>query len=116
MKLTVQLALVFFGVTVSSLYMEASPVDKSIYSGAFTFSPVSKFNIYQGIIRDRKNQPVAGAQVRIAGKDAQTQSDKKGSFTIQADEGDTLVVSRLGFSDLRMVLGSTTTISVMLED
>lgn len=51
----------------------------------------------KGIIRDQNGVPLAGASVSRKGAKTSTISDKDGRFTINADIGDELVITYVGF-------------------
>ena len=50
-----------------------------------------------GIVTDSAGKPLAGATVVVRGKKVSTSTDANGQFRLQADPGDVLVVSYVGF-------------------
>ncbi|UYQ91228.1 SusC/RagA family TonB-linked outer membrane protein [Chitinophaga horti] len=66
------------------------------------FLPVS------GVVLDSLGTPLAGATIRVKGKDVTAVCNANGQFNIQADAGDVLVISFLGHRTLEhRVAGST---------
>jgi len=59
---------------------------------------------------------VIGANILIKGTSIGTITDIDGSFTIDADSDDVLIISYLGFVTQEIVVGSQTTLSVILEE
>src|SRR5699024_12181047 len=59
---------------------------------------VEQQSTVQGIVLDAKsNEPLTGVTIRVAGKDKTTSTNEEGYFTVEADEGDILEVSYVGF-------------------
>lgn len=54
----------------------------------------------RGKILDSASNPLAGATIAIRGKDVKTMTDNEGNFTINAKEGDELVITYVGFETL----------------
>jgi TonB-linked SusC/RagA family outer membrane protein len=69
-----------------------------------------------GTITDGSGQPLPGANVLVEGTTTGTQTDFDGNYTIQAQEGDVLVYSYIGFSSQSITVGNQTTINVMLTE
>ncbi len=69
-----------------------------------------------GTVYDETNQPLPGASIIVLGTSRGTTTDAKGRFTLQADEGQTLQFSFLGYTDKQMkVTRAMTDLSVRLE-
>ncbi|MDE6623506.1 MAG: TonB-dependent receptor [Alistipes sp.] len=69
-----------------------------------------------GTVYDDNNQPLPGASIIIKGTPRGTTTDAKGKFSLQAEEGQTLAISFIGFTDKEMkVTGSMTNLSIRLE-
>ncbi len=72
--------------------------------------------VYSGKVQD-KDGPVIGAVIQVEGMSAVAMSDNDGSFSIQAQKGDVLLVSMLGYKEVRFPLGSRTDgFIIMLSD
>lgn len=52
-----------------------------------------------GTIVGPNNQPLVGATIRVKGKAAATASDENGYFELEAEAGNTLVISYIGFKE-----------------
>ena len=69
-------------------------------------SPIASGNaavIYKpitGQVLSSEGQPLADASVKVKGSNTGTTTDAKGRFTINANEGDVLVISYVGFTEI----------------
>src|SRR5690606_13055618 len=68
-----------------------------------------------GVVTDA-NGPVPGATVAIQGSTRGTQTDTDGRYSIQASQGETLVFSIIGYTRQTVIVGSSPTINVTLEE
>lgn len=71
-----------------------------------TASPVSEPFVLsiKGIILSPDGEPLAGASVRIKGTNSGVSSDAAGRFTIEADPGQTLIVSFTGYKEKEITI------------
>ena len=53
----------------------------------------------KGVVSDQDNFPLAGAAILVEGTSEGTIADEQGEFTISVREGQTLIVSFIGFQD-----------------
>ncbi len=67
-----------------------------------------------GRVLDSMGQPVAGCSVVIKGTTTGTITDLDGYFTIEAEIGDTLVFSIIGFTSQEVLITSSTVINITL--
>ncbi len=58
--------------------------------------------------------PLPGVSVTIAGSGHGTTTDEKGHFQLQANEGEVLVFSSIGYQTVRVVIGASSTVNVTL--
>jgi TonB-linked SusC/RagA family outer membrane protein len=73
--------------------------------------------IIKGKITDNSGSVLPGASILVQGTKIAVQTDFDGNYTIQANKGDVLVFSYIGFQTQNIVVGNDTTINVrMLED
>jgi len=78
-------------------------------------SAVAAFPV-KGIVRDEQNEPLPGATVKVKGSTTTVITGLNGSFTINAQRGDVLVVSFIGFGDKEVKVGNEgVTLNVTLE-
>ncbi len=65
-----------------------------------------------GHVKNEKDgTPLGGATVQVKGTSHITATDEKGAFSIKAANGQTLVVSAIGFATMEKAVGSQTTIN-----
>ncbi|KAA6439523.1 TonB-dependent receptor [Dyadobacter flavalbus] len=69
-----------------------------------------------GTIQDMKGQPLPGATVIVKGTDKGTSSDVTGKFTIEAEQGDVLVISFIGYLGKEQLIGTQTSVNIQLEE
>ena len=72
--------------------------------------------IIKGTILDATGMPVIGANVMVKGTTNGTITDMDGKFSLDVEEGATLVVSYIGFSDQEIKVGNQTSLSVTLKE
>lgn len=73
------------------------------------------FRPIKGTIKNSEGNPVPTASVLVKGTSKGTTTDEKGDFQIDANEGDILVVSAVGFETMELTIGSDTNISLVLK-
>lgn len=70
-----------------------------------------------GTVTDQSGEPMPGVTIMVEGKNVGTVTDFDGNYVIQADEGDVLIFSFIGYERQRRTVGSSNVISVkMVED
>ncbi|MCC7524694.1 MAG: TonB-dependent receptor [Chitinophagaceae bacterium] len=74
----------------------------------------SYFKTVTGTVTDANGGAVAGASVTIRNKTTGTQTDAEGKFSIEANEGDVLVVTAVGFIAQEITIAGGTNYSVEL--
>ena len=67
-----------------------------------------------GTVTDENNQPFPGTTVLVQGTDRGTTTDFEGRYRVNADEGETLVFSYVGYAKQNILIGSSTTIDVQM--
>lgn len=68
-----------------------------------------------GRVVDEDDKPLSGATLTVKGTSKSAVTDSKGSFAIEAAEGQTLVVSRPGYDIREVLVGSDKEPSIQLE-
>jgi TonB-linked SusC/RagA family outer membrane protein len=68
-----------------------------------------------GVVSD-KTGPLPGANVVVKGTTRGTQTDFDGKFSIQAKQGEVLVISFVGMQDTTVTVGAANTINVQMQD
>ena len=69
-----------------------------------------------GTIADVKGNPLPGATVIVKGTDKGTSADASGKFTVEAEQGDVLVISFIGYLKKEQTVGAQTTLNIQLEE
>ena len=70
-----------------------------------------------GTVTDNSGLPLPGATVLVKGTTSGASADFDGNFSIQANQGDALVFSYVGYATQEVVVGSSSTIDVkLIED
>ena len=70
----------------------------------------------KGTIKDANGQPLPGVSVSIKGTSQGTQSDANGAFSIQANIGDVLIFSYLGYIKQEVHITGTGALSILLAE
>ncbi len=69
-----------------------------------------------GKVVDLSGNPLIGATVVIEGTTTGTTTDNDGNFTINVEEGQTLVISYIGYATQRVVVDSSNIMNITLSD
>lgn len=72
--------------------------------------------VIRGKILDSQGAPLPGATVSIAGTTRGTITDASGYYTLEAEEGETIRFSFIGFKEQEFTVGSKTAIDVILQE
>jgi iron complex outermembrane recepter protein len=74
------------------------------------------YKLISGTVTSPEGTPMQGVSVTIDGTTRGTVTDEKGNFQIQANEGDVLVISSVGYTVTKIKVGSTiTTMNIVLK-
>jgi TonB-linked SusC/RagA family outer membrane protein len=79
----------------------------------FSFSSLC-FSQINGNVSDQNGQSLPGVNIVVSGSDKNTVSDLDGNFTIEAEAGNELVFSMIGFQTLKMK--ATVTMNVVMRE
>src|SRR5688572_50686 len=71
--------------------------------------------ILTGQVKDSKGSPVPFANVVIKGTNTGVSSDANGNFRIEVTDGQSLVVSSVGFTEQEINVGNSPTINITLQ-
>jgi TonB-linked SusC/RagA family outer membrane protein len=69
-----------------------------------------------GVIRNASNAPLENVSVSVKGSNRGTTTNSKGVYTIPAKEGETLVVSFIGFQTAEIKVSKQATLNISLAD
>lgn len=100
---------------------------KKIYRGILRIASVfllllwvstvySQSRAVTGTVTDESNSPMPGVNVIIKGTTVGTTTDVNGNFTLQANSGDVIVVSFIGYTPQEVVVGNQTRIDFRLQE
>lgn len=87
----------------------AAQVATTGHSAAPAFKPIT------GTVTGADGAPLPGVSVSVSGTSHGTFTDAKGSFSINAKEGDVLVFSSIGYINSRITVGASAELSVTLQ-
>ncbi len=74
------------------------------------------FGQINGVVTDQSNhEPLIGATIQVRGSELATLTDFDGTFEIEADVGDELIVSYLGYTSKTLIVSSTSLLNITLE-
>jgi TonB-linked SusC/RagA family outer membrane protein len=84
---------------------------------AFTVQMVfAQAQTVTGTVSDEEGLPLPGVNITITGTDQGTQTDFNGKYSIDADQGQTLIFKYIGFADQKIKVGNQTTVNVTMEE
>lgn len=69
-----------------------------------------------GTVTDNSGLPLPGATVLVKGTNSGASTDFDGQYSIEANQGSTLVISYVGYATQEVVVGSSSTIDVKLSE
>lgn len=89
---------------------------KSEQAAKATQSQAAVKKMIRGKVLDTKGVPLPGATVSIPGTTRGTITDASGYYTLEAEEGETIRFSFIGFQEQEFKVGSKTAIDVILRE
>jgi iron complex outermembrane receptor protein len=69
-----------------------------------------------GKITNAKGEPLSGVSIVVKGKAGGTSTNANGVFTIEANEGDVLIITIIGFKSKEVTVGSQHELNIFMED
>lgn len=69
-----------------------------------------------GIIKDTQGEPIIGASVVVKGTTNGTITDLDGNFQINATQGNTLIISYIGYRPQEIVVGNQNFLNIILQE
>ena len=88
----------------------------SRYTENYSLKAIKSTETIKGTVKDTKGEPLAGVSITVKGTNKGTQSDINGNFILQANIGDVLVFSYIGFVKTEVPVTDTKPLSVTLAD
>ena len=91
-------------------------INKQIFLivSSFLFSLCAFGQSVSGVI-DSEDGPLPGATIQVKGSNTATTADFDGNFSIEASQGDTLVISFVGFNSQEVTVENQDTINITLS-
>ncbi len=112
---------VLYYVSGNQIVLTKKPDDESVLIGIKSLSddkkeltPISFFKTVTGKIRNDKGDPLEGASVTVKGTTRGTTTNASGVFNIEAEVGETLDISMIGYQPYSVQVGTSNAISVEL--
>lgn len=72
--------------------------------------------IYSGVVRNLENAVISGASVVVLGTRSGTMTDEAGKFQVQAQSGQKIRISMMGFISKEVQLSGSTNLDILLEE
>lgn len=88
----------------------------------FLFYPSSPVNAqtgktkFTGVVSDAKGNPLEGVTIQVKGTHEETLTNSDGSFSIEANEKDVLLISHVGFKDQEVVLKRGQSLAITISN
>lgn len=79
----------------------------------FSGSPSQKIMV-SGKVTDNNKNPLRGATIRVKGGQSVVMSDEKGMFTLEAEKGEVLLITFVGFNEKEIIITDAQVITVVL--
>lgn len=102
----------FAGSGLSYQFMENNLI--VIREGETTFQATSTQAVITGKVTSDSGAPLAGVSVVIKGSTKGTSTDDQGAFTINANKGDVLSISYIGYENKEVTIGDQSEINIVL--
>lgn len=82
---------------------------------AQTLAPAPARQPVTGQVRDAKGELLPGVTIQVKGTNKGTRTDASGNYKLDADKGDVLVVSSIGFETREIVFDGAPTLNITLQ-
>ncbi len=88
----------------------------SWFTKSNTIKAIKLTQTIKGTVKDAKGEPLIGVNISVKGTNKGTQSDVNGNFTLQANIGDVLVISYVGYVKQEITISSAAPLSISLAE
>lgn len=112
LKETLQTQLLDFSIERKTITIVHKPV---VVKTITDVAPVVPLNIITGTVKDEKGNPLTGVSVIIKGTNKGTSTNVEGHFNIDANAGDVLEFTFVGYQRRNVVVGQSNSLSVVME-
>ncbi|MBD3631113.1 SusC/RagA family TonB-linked outer membrane protein [Cyclobacterium sp.] len=102
----------------STIYVAPSPLKQDSIKGNAETSVIQYQDAVEisGKIQDENGEPIPGATILVEGTNIGTISDIDGNFTIDAEEGQILQISFIGYENQRITISKQTQLNITLNE
>ncbi|WP_339925700.1 TonB-dependent receptor [uncultured Cyclobacterium sp.] len=97
-------------------YSKKEPVTPMTYKSRIERNVVKAFKKITGQVKDSNGEPIPGVTITVLGTNVGTVTNLEGRYSIDAEEGGTLVFSFIGFKSQNVVLSNQSIIDLTLEE
>lgn len=106
---------IFDGTNITYQVLDKSIIlaDKTLSGDAFATQQNGKF---KGTIVSASGDPIIGANILVQGASTGTISDVDGNFSLNANKGDVLKISYIGYLDKQLTVGSQNNLRIVLDE
>ena len=87
-----------------------------LYFSLLSFNIFGQSSLITGTVTDEQSNPLPGASIVVKGTTSGAQTDFDGNYSIDAQEGDTLLFSYLGFNSKEIIITEIDRIDVILSE
>ena len=77
--------------------------------------PEEKFNVITGTVKDAQANPLQGVSIVVRGTQKGTSTNESGYFSIDANPGEVLDLTIVGFKKRSITVGSSTSLNIVME-
>jgi TonB-linked SusC/RagA family outer membrane protein len=95
----------------NTIVIKKKPVDIAPFAGILALPPPPPV---KGKVLNENGEGIAGANVQVKGSRKGTTTDANGEFSIEANKGDKLIISYVGYSAKEITVGDDKTITISL--
>ena len=95
---------------------QSPPLSSTKQTSELTPEVVDLLRLVTGLVQDAKGQPLPGATVQIKGTVRGTATNGEGQFSINAEIGEVLQISYVGFLAKEVTIGSQTSLTIQLKE
>ncbi|WP_183561284.1 SusC/RagA family TonB-linked outer membrane protein [Mucilaginibacter sp. SP1R1] len=89
---------------------------RALNNSHLTKQNLNAIETIKGTIKDASGQPLIGVNIQVKGTNRGTQSNVNGEFSVQANIGEVLVISYVGYVKREISVSSTNAISIVLAE
>jgi len=108
------------GIVVLALFLQSFNTIESSLEASFDEKSNEKIDEEQseitGTVKDKSGNPLPGVTVSIVGKKVGTLTGFDGDYSIKGNKGDVLLFSYVGMKALKITIGNSTKINIVLEE